>query len=161
VWTTYNFDMNRFGNLSAGLLWRYDSPQTFTYNADVSRSNISKSLNPGYRNPPTTVNLAFGPRGTGQYNATSLFDTSLQYSFPIVRVTPWVKFDVRNVFNKTTLLQYNTTVFADVNSPLDSFGYPTGFTKTSSAGVTTFGRPTATTNYVIPRQYLLYAGVRF
>ena len=166
LWTTYTFDMRRFGNLSTGLLWRYDSPQTFSYTATPARSAISKSLNPGYHNAPTTVNLTFGPRGLGQYNAASLFDTSVQYSYPIARVTPWIKFDVRNVFNKSTLIAYNTTIFTDANSPTDSFGYATGFTKVSvnpATGVVTntFGRPTSTLNYVLPRQYLLYAGVRF
>ena len=155
LWTTYNLDLRRFGNLAAGLLWRYDSPQTFTYTATVARSAISKALNPGYHNAPTTVSLAFGPRGLGQYNPTSLFDTSVQYSYPIARVTPWIKFDVRNVFNKTTLIAYNTSITA-AGTDLDSFGYQTAFTNNA-----TFGRPTATTNYVIPRQYLLYAGVRF
>jgi hypothetical protein len=156
VWTTYLFDMHRFGNLSAGLLWRYDSPQTFTYSQSVARSAISKSLNPGYHNAPTSVSVAFGPRGLGEYQATSLFDTSVQYSFPIVRVTPWIKFDVRNVFNKTPLVAFNTTITPDSNSPLDAFGYPTGYTKNA-----TFGRPTSTLNYALPRQYLLYAGVRY
>ena len=81
---------------------------------------------------------------------------SLQWSIPIFRVTPWIKFDVRNLFNKDTLIVYNTTVVGDPNSPVDSLGYPTGFTKAA-----TFGRPTSTLNYVIPRQYLVYAGVRF
>jgi len=102
------------------------------------------------------VNLFFGPRGLGQYNAASLFDTSVQYSYPIARVTPWIKFDVRNVFNKSTLIAYNTSITADPNSPLDAFGYATGYTNNS-----TFRRPTSTLNYVLPRQYLLYAGVRF
>src|SRR5438552_10861127 len=131
LWTTYTFDMRRFGNLSTGLLWRYDSPQTFRYTASPARSAVSKSLNPGYHNAPTTVNLTFGPRGLGQYNAASLFDTSVQYSYPIARVTPWIKFDVRNVFNKSTLIAYNTSITADANSSTDSFGYATGFTKSN------------------------------
>jgi len=121
LWTTYNLDLRRFGNLAAGLLWRYDSPQTFTYTATVARSAISKALNPGYHNAPTTVSLAFGPRGLGQYNPTSLFDTSVQYSYPIARVPPWIKFDVRNVFNKTTLIAYNTSITA-AGTDLDSCG---------------------------------------
>ena len=162
LWTTYNFGFGRFGNLSTGLLYRYDSAQTFSYQASINRSNESKAKNPGYHNAGPSVTMFFGDRGAGKYNSTSLFDASLQYSFPISRVTPWIKFDVRNVFNDHTLISYNTLVFADPNSPKDAFGYATGFTKTSpTTGVTTFGRPTNANSYVRPREYLLYAGVRF
>ena len=156
AWTTYNFNLGRFGGLGAGLLWRYDSPLTFSYTAVQARSAQSKALNPGYHNAGNSVTLFFGDRGAGQFNAASLFDTSLQYSIPIWHVTPWVKFDVRNTFNKATLLQYNTALTADPNSPRDSLGYLTGYTKN-----VTFGRPISANSYVQPRTYLFYAGVRF
>ena len=156
LWTTYTLNMGRFGNLSSGLLYRYDSPLTFSYTASIARSAQSKALNPGYHNAPTSVTLFFGDRGAGEFNATSLFDASVQYSYPIARVTPWIKFDVRNVFNDHTLVAYNTSITADSTSPKDSVGYATGFTKNA-----TFGRPRGTTDYVLPRQYLVYAGVRF
>ncbi|HUK37335.1 MAG TPA: TonB-dependent receptor, partial [Vicinamibacterales bacterium] len=169
MWTTYNFNWQRYGGLGVGLLWRYDSPQTFSYTATVARSAQSLAANPNtvngvcaptatncYHGAGTTTTIFFGQRGAGQYNATSLFDVSLQYSLPIWKISPWIKFDVRNVLNSTTLLNYNTTVTADANSPKDSFGYPTGFVKSAA-----FGRPTAATSYVLPRTYLLYAGIRF
>ena len=80
----------------------------------------------------------------------------MQYSLPFWRVTPWIKFDVRNVFNRDTQINGVTSIVADNTSPKDAFGYPTGFKLASS-----FGRPRAATDYVSPRQYLLYAGVRF
>jgi hypothetical protein len=157
AWTTYGLNFGRYGGLSAGLLWRYDSPLTFSYTAVVPRSAQSKALNPGYHNVGNSVTIFFGDRGAGRFNSTSLFDTSLQYSLPVWRITPWIKFDVRNVFNKLTLYQYNTAITADPNSPKDALGYPTGFTKNA-----TFGRPISAANsYVVPRTYLLYAGIRF
>jgi hypothetical protein len=157
LWTTYNFDFHRFGNLTTGLLYRYDSPLTFSYVATVARSAQSKALDPGYKNTPDTVNLFFGDRGAGQYNSTSLFDGSLQYNLPVAgRLTPWIKADVFNILNDKTLLTYNTSIVADPNSPKDALGYPTGFTKRA-----TFGRPNSATSYVQPRTYLLYVGVRF
>jgi hypothetical protein len=171
LWTTYNFNLHRFGNLSAGVLYRYDSPLTFSYQAAVTRStaaacvgvaNCKSSVerNPGYKsaaNGAGSVTLFFGDRGAGTFNSTSLFDTSLQYSVPIAgKITPWVKFDVRNVFNKDTLLTYNTAITADANSPKDEFGYRTGFTKNA-----TFGRPSGATSYVRPREYLVYVGLRY
>ncbi|HUK37337.1 MAG TPA: TonB-dependent receptor [Vicinamibacterales bacterium] len=157
LWTTYNFNFHNAGNLTAGLLYRYDSPQTFSYTASVPRSSVSASLNPGYHSEDPNVTLFFGDRGAGKFNASSLFDVSLQYSIPVAgRVTPWVKLDVTNVFNSNTLLTWNTSIVADPNSPKDSLGYPTAFTKRS-----TFGTPSSATSYVLPRQYLVYAGVRF
>jgi hypothetical protein len=156
LWTTYNLNMGRFGSLGTGLLWRYDSPLTFSYSATVARTAQSKALNPGYHNVGNSVTIFFGDRGAGKFNATSLFDTSLQWSIPVSHVTPWIKFDVRNVVNSHTLFQYNTAITADPNSPKDSLGYATGFTKNA-----TFGRPISANSYVQPRTYLLYAGVRF
>ena len=156
LWTTYNFGFGRFGSLSTGLLYRYDSPLTFSYTASAARSAQSKALNPGYHNAAGSITLFFGDRGAGTFRSSSLFDTSLQYSLPIMRVTPWIKFDVRNVFNKDTQIAWNTTIAADSTSAKDPLGYATGFTKSAA-----FGRPTSATSYVRPREYLLYAGVRF
>ena len=157
LWTTYNFDLHRFGSLTTGLLYRYDSPLTFSYTATVPLSAQVKAQDPGYKSPPTSATIFFGDRGAGEYNATSLFDLSAQYSLPIAgRFTPWVKADVYNIFNDDTLLTYNTSVTADPNSPKDSLGYATGFVKRAQ-----FGRPTSATSYVQPRTYLLYVGVRF
>ena len=162
AWTTYGLNFGRYGGLSAGLLWRYDSPLTFSYTAVSSRTAQSKALNPGYHNQSNSVTLFYGDRGAGQFNSSSLFDTSLQYSLPISRVTPWIKFDVRNVLNSKTLISYNTSIFADPNSPKDALGYPTGYTKANPTnGVITFGRPVSARSYVEPRTYLVYAGVRF
>jgi hypothetical protein len=162
LWTTYNLSLGRFGSLGTGLLYRYDSPLTFSYSASVARSTISTSKNPGYKGAGSSVGMFWGERGAGEYNATSLFDASLQWSIPIMRLTPWIKFDVRNVFNKDTLIAYNTTIFEDATSALDSMGYRTGFTKENpTTKVITFGRPRGTTDYVNPRQYLVYAGLRF
>src|SRR5262249_35566870 len=154
LWSSYNFDLHRYGNLQAGVLYRYDSPLTFSYSVPVVRSATQRGLNPGYKSnvgPASTITLFFGDRGIGSYNSTSLFDTSLQYSIPVYgKVTPWVKFDVRNVFNKDTLLTYDTTVTADANSPKDPFGYALGYNKAA-----TFGRPTANNSYIRPREYLV------
>jgi outer membrane receptor protein involved in Fe transport len=159
LWSTYNFNMHRFGNLQAGVLYRYDSPLTFSYAATVPRSAASKALNPGYKSnvgSSSTITLFFGDRGIGKYNSTSLFDTSLQYSLPIAsKVTPWIKFDTRNVFNKKTLVTYDTSVNA-VASPVDALGYPLSFTPR-----TTFGNPVNNNSYSRPREYLVYVGVRY
>jgi len=156
LWTTYTLNFNRFGSLSSGLLYRFDSGQPFNYSASVARSAASRAKNPGYTGAGSSVTLFFADRGTGTFPSASLFDASVQWNVPVYHLTPWIKVDVRNLFNKNTLIAYNTTITADPNSPTDALGYATGFTKAA-----TFGRPRATTDYVLPRQYLVYAGIRF
>ena len=159
LWTTYALPLGRFGTLSSGLLYRFDSGETFSYSAPQVRSSITNSRDPGYHYDKTgTVTTFFGERGAGTFPSSSLFDVSLQYSLPIFRLTPWVKFDVRNVLNKDTQIRYSTTVTADPNSPLDEFGYRTGFVKGAAFAAQ---RPTASTSYVSPREILVYAGIRF
>jgi hypothetical protein len=124
-------------------------------------------LNPGYTGQASSATLLFGPRGAGTFNSTSLFDTSLQWNIPVSVVTPWIKVDIRNLFNDHTQITGNTTICtfqnaasascnAGTTGPVDSLGYATAFNKSA-----TFGRPTASTSFVSPRQYLIYAGVRF
>jgi len=156
LWTTYTFNFGRFGSLSSGLLYRYDTGTTFSYSTSVTRTAESRALNPGYKSVGSSVTLFFGDRGIGTFPSSSLFDASLQYSIPVFRLTPWIKFDVRNVANTDTQVGFNTTINADPNSPKDALGYPTGFTKAA-----TFGRPTSTNSFVSPREYLVYAGIRF
>jgi outer membrane receptor protein involved in Fe transport len=167
VWSTYNFNLGRFGSLGTGLLFRYDSGLTYSYSVAIPRTAASKALNPGYTGAGSTATIIFGDRGAGTFNSTSLFDTSLQWNIPISVVTPWIKFDIRNLFNDHTQIAGNTTICtfqntasaacnAGTTGPVDSLGYATSFNKSA-----TFGRPTASTSYVSPRQYLIYAGVRF
>jgi hypothetical protein len=156
LWTMYNLDFNRAGMLSAGLIYKYDSPLTFSYTTSVARSAQSKALNPGYHNASSSVTTFYGDRGMGQFTASSIFDFTAQYSLPISRVTPWVKVDIQNLLNKDTLIAWSTALTQDTTSPKDNLGYATGYVKGA-----TFGRPTSATSYVQPRQYLVYLGVRF
>ena len=157
LWTTYTLGFGRFGDLAAGLIYRYDSPQTFSFSTTANLSAIQKARDPGYQSPPRNSALFFGDRGIGEYNSSSLFDLSLTYGIPVFRrVEPWIKFDVRNVLNSDTLLTYNTAITPVGSGPMDADGLPTTFTKNA-----TFGRPTSALSYVVPREYLIYAGIRF
>jgi hypothetical protein len=158
LWTTYMFNFGRAGNLSTGLIYRYDSPRTFSYTASVSITSIQRARDPGYQNPPNSQTVFFGERGAGEYNALSLFDLSLTYNIPLWggRVEPWVKVDVLNLTNEDTLVTFNSAVSVDNTSPLDSDGIRTGFIKPAA-----FGRPTGAGSYLVPREYLISAGIRF
>lgn len=157
LWTTYNFDFGRAGNLGAGLIYRYDSPLTFSYSTTVAYTAIQRALDPGYKSPPSSQTIFFGERGAGEYNDTSLVDVSLNYAIPVFRgIEPWIKIDIANVLNDDTLRTFGSAIAADPNSPKDALGLPTGFTKPAS-----FGRPTGAGSYVVPREYFVSAGIRF
>jgi hypothetical protein len=159
LWTTYNLSLGRFGDISTGLIYRYDSARTFSFSqANVARTAAMAARNPGYQiNPLPRLTLFFGDRGIGEYNDTSEFDLSLNYGVPVFkRVEPWVKFEVRNMFNADTLITHNTTVTGNAAGAKDADGLALEYTKAA-----TFGRPTGVVSYTTPREYLVSAGVRF
>lgn len=157
LWTTYSFDLGRAGNLGAGLIYRYDSPLTFSYAVGgVPLSTIQRARNPGYKSLPSQT-VFFGERGAGEFNSTSLFDLSFNYSIPVFRsVEPWIKVDITNVLNDDTLRTFQTPLSLDANSPLDADGLRTGFVQGAA-----WGRPSGAGSYVVPREYLISAGIRF
>jgi hypothetical protein len=167
LWSTYNFNLGRFGSLGTGLLYRFDSPLTYSYVVSIPRTAASKALNPGYKGASSSATIIFGDRGAGEFNSTSLVDASLQWNIPISVVTPWIKFDVRNLFNDRTQIAGSTGICTFQNAasttcnggttgPVDSLGYATTFTR-----ATTFGAPTGAGSFVSPREYRIYAGIRF
>lgn len=165
VWTTYDLGLGRAGNLTAGLIWRYDSPQVFSYATTTLRTAAQLNKNPGYKGvaPLGQANqtLFYGERGAGTFGeATSLFDISLSYGLPVFRsIEPWIKFDIRNALNDDTQTFGTTTVTAVTaanGGTLDELGLPTTFTPAA-----TFGAPRSSNDYVIPREYFISAGIRF
>ena len=153
------------------VIYRYDSPQVHNYSAAAAWSASQRAGAAGYSTPPTdspSQTVFFGDRGIGEYEASSLFDLSLTYAIPLFgRVEPWVKVDVRNLLNDETQTTWNTAVTANTTGaaavaacggpcPFDSDGLPTTYRRN-----VTFGRPTGVGSFVTPREYLVYAGIRF
>ena len=63
------------------------------------------------------------------------FDLATTYRVPVFRtLSPWVKLEVLNVTNNQKVIQWNTTVTPDRNSPLDQYGLPTGFIRGARFG---------------------------
>lgn len=157
---TYGLSLGRAGTFDFGLMWRYDSPLTFSYVATaVPLSSQQTARNPGYALPPTTQTIYFGDRGIGEFNSTSLFDVALTYRIPVWKtLEPWVKFSVFNVLNDDTLATFNTGITANTaaGAPRDADGLPLEFTRGPN-----FGRATSAGNYVTPREYFVSAGIRF
>lgn len=157
LWTTYNVDLGRAGDLATGIIYRYDSPQTFSFETSVPLSDAQLGRNPGYTSLPGAQDLFFGPRGAGKFDSSSLFDVSLLYAVPVFkRVEPWVKLQVNNVFNDDSLIEHNVGIVADESGPRDADNLPLNFLPGSS-----FGRATDVDHYVVPREYLISAGIRF
>jgi hypothetical protein len=158
IWSSYALDFGSAGRLDLGMVYRYDSPLTFSFQTTAAPSAIQNSRNPGYRQAFAAGSqpLFFGERGIGEFNSTSLFDFAATYNLRIGPVEPWIKFEVFNAFNDDTLRTFNTTVTADASSPVDGDGLRTGFIRGAN-----FGRGTGNANYVVPREYFVSLGLRF
>jgi hypothetical protein len=151
AWTIYMMSLGRAGRLSFSGLVRADSGLTYSLlatNVDLSDIQTNLLKDAGYPDAPSSQNVYFGDRGTQTFAGFTLFDTSINYELPLYKTArPWLKFDVYNLFNNQKVIQYDTTVNPDPNSPLDSFGLPTGFIKGSQ-----FGQATSTAAYPVPFQ---------
>ena len=112
----------------------------------------------------TSANLYFDELGSESFKGYALVDFQARYGIPVWKtVQPWVLFQVYNVFNNQKLIQWNTTVTQDPNSPLDSLGLRTGYTPSAA-----FGTGTANTHYPRwatgqngARTFVMAMGVRF
>ncbi|HEY8020681.1 MAG TPA: hypothetical protein VIH93_06255, partial [Thermoanaerobaculia bacterium] len=158
LWTIYNLSFGRGGDLSLSLLGQYNSPFHYSLAAgSVNLTSIQLSKDPGYAVPPTSQTLYFGSRGSQSFNAWTNVDFAARYSIPFLKsLGPWAKVDVRNLFNNTTLIAFNTTVRPDPNSPKDDLGLPTGFIKGAN-----FGKARTTSDFNIPREYRFSVGISF
>jgi len=169
AWTTYGLDFGRAGGVDTSILWRYNSPLTFSYSAaGVPITAIQAARNPGYARPPTAQTLFFGERGEGEFEASHQFDLAATYQVPVFRtLRPWLKFEVYNLFNNQSLITSNTSVTADNTSARDENGLPTSFIRGGNFGLGTqnshYPRATNTPSgtAVYARTWLTSFGVRF
>ena len=68
AWTSYELSLGKFGNAALGVLYRMDSPQTYSLTASaVPISSVQRSRDPGYARPPTSQTVYFGERGSQTY----------------------------------------------------------------------------------------------
>lgn len=160
AWMTYAFDFGNAGSLNAGLLYRFDSGQAYSIvTTGLGLTAVQQAIGSDlYPDLPTGQNLFYAPgRGSENFQDAHLFDLALTYDIKVWKsAAPWVKAEVRNLFNRTPLIAYNTTVRPDPNSPKDALGLPTGYIKGSA-----FGTGTATAHYAFPREFLISMGFRF
>ena len=147
LWTTYSQTLGRFGSLDLSPLWRINSGQTyslFTNNVALSATQIAR--NPGYARTAgtgTAATLFYGERGSENFAGYAVVDLAIRYGIPVWKtLRPWVQLQTYNVFNNQKLIQWDTTVTPDPNSPLDELGQRTGYIRGAN-----FGTGTAAAHY--------------
>ena len=131
VWSVYDFDLGRAGNLSVSGLWRVDSGQVFSLRASnqpITATQLALLAASGYPDAPVAQDVFFGGRGSQQFPGYALFDTSVNYNIPLFRtLRPWMKVDVFNLFNNLKAIAWNTSVLQDRSGPKDSLGLATTY----------------------------------
>lgn len=169
AWTSYRWGLGGAGNLDTSLLWRFDSPLTFSYTTGgVPFSAIQRARTPAYASPPATQTIFYGERGEAEFERSHQFDVAVNYDIPVFRaLRPWVKLEFYNIFNDQSLVTFNTAVTRDLTGPVDANGLPTQFVRGPN-----FGRGTARTHYPTAtttpggdtqyaRTFLMSFGLRF
>jgi outer membrane receptor protein involved in Fe transport len=168
VLAAYNLGLGRFGSVDIGPIWRINSGLTYSLQAlGFPHTATMLARNPGYlRTSPSgsSANIFFDERGSESFKGFSVLDLALTYGIPVWKsVRPWLQLTAYNVFNNQKLIQWDTSVTADPNSPRDEHGLPTGFIRGAN-----FGRATTASHFPLwasgengGRTFRVAFGVRF
>jgi hypothetical protein len=160
LWTNYSLDLGRAGGLDLGVVYRYDSPLTFSYSrTNFALSQQQRDAGASYFSLPAGQTLFFGERGAGEYEEIHALDVAVSYAIPVWKtLEPWIKFSVTNATNEDGLVTFNNQInpVTSAGAPRDAQGLPTTFTLGPN-----FGKGTAVANFQVPREYFLSVGVRF
>jgi hypothetical protein len=128
--------------------------------------------NPGYLDPPDSVDYFFSSRGHWRTDDTVRFDIALNYSFFFgvagKDIEIYLQPEILNIFNETAVIDVDTTVYtADDDPDPDSTLVPFNpFTETPVEGVhwrkgDLFGQPEEDADYQAPRTFRFSVGFRF
>ncbi|MEM6793221.1 MAG: TonB-dependent receptor [Acidobacteriota bacterium] len=159
IWSTYNLNFNRAGNLSLSLLGNFDSGRVFSATDNIALTAAQNAIvdSLGYASPPTRQDILFGERGNVEFDDAFTFDFSANYQVPIFAdFELWIKADVINIFDDDTQIAGDNDVNANFDGPLGAFGVPTTFTAPG-----TFTEATGNGDFVAPREYRFTVGFRF
>jgi hypothetical protein len=168
LWTTYSQALGRFGSVDVSPLWRINSGLTyslFTNNVALSATQIAR--NPGYvrtAGTGTAATLFYGERGSENFAGYAVVDLAIRYGIPVWKtLRPWVQLQTYNLFNNQKLIQWDTTVTPDPNSPLDELGQRTGYLRGANFGTGTSAAhyPRWSSGETGGRTFRLAFGVRF
>jgi hypothetical protein len=166
LWTTYNQELGPFGSVDISPIWRINSGLTYSLaSTNVALSAIQRARDPGYaRGANATASLFFDERGSESFEGYGVLDLALAYGIPVWQsVRPWIQLQVFNVLDNQKLIQWDTTVTPDPNSPLDELGQPTGYIRGANFGNATAAShfPRWSTGETGGRTFRIAMGVRF
>lgn len=162
AWAIYTVPFGQFGDPTVALLYRYNSPLTFSLSAaGVPLTPIQEGIaeNLGYASTPNagSQTLFFAERGSETFEAAHLFDLSVSYEVPVFRdLRPYVEVEMFNIFDTAPLISHNTTITPDTSGPVDELGLPLNFTRGPR-----FGTATSETDFPQARTFQFSLGFRF
>jgi hypothetical protein len=167
IWSSYQFNMDRAGDVSVSGMWRVNSGQVYSLRAQnepMTQTQLAILRLAGYIDAPRSQDVYFGQRGSQRFPGYGLFDISLNYNITALQsIRPWAKVELFNVFDNLKLIAWNRTVRSDPASPKDSLGLATGYLKDNR-----FGQADSNTDFPAPlpgvaggRTFRLAFGVRF
>ena len=131
VWGIYNLNLGGVGAVDLGGIWRYNSGLTYSLTAGgvpITAEQDAVLATLDYVSPPTSQGIFFAGRGSENYDGYGLFDLSAQYQIPVWSdLSPYLKFELYNVFNNDKLVFWDTTVDPVYDGPVDALGLPTTY----------------------------------
>ena len=177
---TYDFRFGPALTVTPGLVQSYDTG--LPYGAVGSIASSPYVTNPGYVAPPSRVSYYFSARDAYRTDSVWRTDLSLNLSANLGPVEVFVIPQVQNLFNADAVTTPNTAVnvgtgaTASATTGLIRFNPFTTAPVECAQGATpaackaaganwqkgsNFGKPTAASNYQIPRRFYIGMGVRF
>jgi hypothetical protein len=162
LWLVYEVPA-RWGDLAVSVLQSYDSG--LPYEAVGFIESWRYVQNPGYVEPPSMVTYFFTKPGSFRTDDITRTDLALTVTFRVFRnVELFVRPDVLNLFNEKGVIAVDSTVLTARNSPVLQPFDP--FREEPVRGVhyqlaQTFGKPTSSADYQLPRTFRVSTGVRF
>ncbi len=157
IWSHYAVELGRPGDLDLTLLFRYDSPRTYSHTSFAPIFPQQIARDPGYAAPPFFQQIFFGGRGSQEFDDLSVFDFAGIYRIGIWQsLEPWIKLQVRNIFHSTPKRTFDTQIVPDFAGPVDANGIPTEFIRSP-----TYGQALSPDDLYPGREFLVSLGIRF
>ena len=154
LWSVYDLNLGRGGDLSFSGLMRVNSGQVYSLRLNQGPTATQKTLLAAYPDLPSTQAVFFNERGSENFKGYGVLDVSINYNVPVfTSVRPWIKVDVFNALNNQKQIAWSTSIKADPASAKDSLGLATGYLPNAAFG-------TATSNNQFPAPLAGVAGGR-
>ena len=169
TWLSYAVpDARNLGQLTLGVVQRFDSGLPYDANQVVdTRPYVA---NPGYVTPPSSVTYYFSERYGLRFDNIWTTDLSINWTKRIPKLAKTEAFFrgvVTNLFNNSGQVGGDSSVFPAASPGTATALQPFNpFTATPVEGIhyvkaETFGKPSGTGDYQVPRTFNFSVGIRF